>query len=162
MGDSEHQKSEQFKARLLRAFHVLLYVILIGVVVFVYLHAKNTYDKADPQNSYIQCVLNNDQFSLSTLGATGEYTIKSTTLAGNGTGDDLLAHVACGPAGTNVSTVTQDSFKNLDFGYNVHFVHNDTMSPLEEAGVVFGVGVIVIEIINALFKYVVFGKWTRL
>lgn len=161
----------QLWERLIKGGHVLLYLALVGTVAFVYFQAKTTYDTASPQNSYIQCSLGDlksDKFSLSTLGTSGKYTIHSASLNGNKTGDDLLAIDACNPGFTasnpNAGTCSPitgfcDAPFQAYYGFTTHFVHNDTMNPLEETAIALGVGIVVIEALTSVSKYIVLGKW---
>jgi hypothetical protein len=183
---NEQKGSNNLRTRLLKGCHIFLYLILIGITIVVYSHAKTTYSMADSSLSNITCLtgLGNQtsgSYSLAKIGVTGKYTIHSTTLNGNKTGDDLLALKACNPNTTDFKTQTSLSYPSPVFnsagqcvnpnhfcqplitvnynGYKVHFVHNDTMNPTEEAVIVLVVGIVVIEIVNSIFKYIVLGKW---
>ncbi len=157
-------KSRSLKVRLIRGIHVLFILVLVGVTVGVYFNARDNYQMASRQNSYITCPDNpNTKISLSKLGVTGNYTVSSKTLNGVKTGDDLLAYKACYPSNeTTCPSLTGEGYTTclppLHGYYNVHFVRNDTMSPTKEAGIVFGIGFVAIEIVLVIISYVTLGK----
>jgi hypothetical protein len=180
MSQPQERSKNQLAKRIIISIHILLYLILAGIAWPIYSHAKTVYNTASPQGSYISCALSSTKESLAQLGTTGKYTVFSKTLNGNRTGDDLLALKACNPDVTDFSTENSvysgpnvcpplgsvipaptncvPPLQKAFAGYDVHFVHNNSIPPAKETLLAIGVNIVIIEVICALGTYIAFGK----